>query len=244
MPMAAVDAWKKRTVVPFLFFMLLGALLIILAYSFSSTKLINYTSPAYPFVAILIGAYASTLRSEKAMRIQLIILAIITLLFPAGFVIWARSDKLPELIPQVWMVFLLPLAAVGAWYLYAKKSSERWWLWLASGSMLFNMLFFAWLFPLLDATGSVKKLGPVVKAAKHVVAYKRLNDAFVFYHEKPIPVLPSAAEVRTALQEHPDLLVLQLGKLADLTDSVPELKLAHDVKDLFSSQHSYIYLKK
>lgn len=244
MPMAVVDAWKKRTVVPFLFFLLLGALLIILAYSFSSTKLINYTSPAYPFVAILIGAYASTLRSEKAMRIQLAILAIITLLFPAGFVIWARNDKLPELVPQVWMVFLLPLAAVGAWYLYAKKHSERWWLWLASGSMLFNMLFFAWLFPLLDATGSIHKLAPVVKDAKHVVAYKRLNDAFVFYHEKPIPILPSATEVSRALQKDPDLLVLQLGKVADLTDSVPELKLVHDVKDLFSSQHSYIYLKK
>ena len=97
---------------------------------------------------------------------------------------------------------------------------------------------------MLDDSGSVKKLGRFVKDAKTLVAYKRLNDAFVFYHEKPIPIFSNAAEVQEFAKTHPDVLVLQLGKNPDLTDSVPELRLVHDEKDLFSSQHSYIYLKK
>lgn len=244
MPMASIDAWKKKVVVPFLFFMLLSTIFIIVPYSFSSTKLINYTSPAYPFVAILIGAYLSTLRMPKALNIQLLILGIITLLFPIGFVIWVKNDKLPELLPQIWMVFILPMAAVGAWFLYRQKKSEQWWLWLAGGSMLFNMLFFAWLFPLLDQTGSVKKLSGVVRDAPDMVAYKRMNDAFVYYHQKSIPVLPAVAEVKQVLDQHPKTLVLQLGKIPDLKDSIPELTLIHDEKDLFSSQHTFIYQKK
>lgn len=244
MPMAGIDAWKKKSVVPFLFFMLLGAIFIIVPYSFSSTKLINYTSPAYPFVAVLIGAYLSTLRIPKTMNIQLLILAVITLLFPVGFVIWVKSDKLPELLPQVWMAFLLPIAAVGAWYLFRRKNSPHWWIWLSVGSMLFNMLFFAWLFPLLDDTGSVKKLSGVVSNAEQMVSYKRMNDAFVFYHQKPIPVLPTAGAVKAVLDQHPNTLVLQLGKIPDLKDSIPGLQLIHDEKDLFSSQHTFIYQKK
>jgi hypothetical protein len=180
----------------------------------------------------------------KALNIQLLILGIITLLFPIGFVIWVKNDKLPELLPQIWMVFILPMAAVGAWFLYRQKKSEQWWLWLAGGSMLFNMLFFAWLFPLLDQTGSVKKLSGVVRDAPDMVAYKRMNDAFVYYHQKSIPVLPAVAEMKQVLDQHPKTLVLQLGKIPDLKDSIPELTLIHDEKDLFSSQHTFIYQKK
>ncbi len=244
MPMACVDVWKKKSVVPFLFFLLLAAVFIILPYSFSSTKLINYTSPAYPFLAIIIGAYLSTIRKPRALNIQLLILAGLTILFPVGFVIWVKSDKLPELLPQVWMVFILPLASVGAWYLFKMKQKEDWWRWLSLGFMLFNMLFFAWLFPLLDATGSVKKLGGMVKDAKMVVAYKRMNDAFVFYHGRPIPVISSAPEIAQIAAQNPDLLVIQLGKNPDLTDSLPSLQLVQDEKDLFSSQHTFIYKKK
>jgi hypothetical protein len=109
--------------------------------------------------------------------------------------------------------------------------------------MLFNMFFFAVLFPVLDRSGSVSKLAPVVREAKRVMGYGRINDAFVFYHHKPIPVL-TAEGVRGELTEFPDALVLQLGKKADLTDSIPGLVLIHDEKDLFSSQHSFIYQKK
>lgn len=158
--------------------------------------------------------------------------------------IWVKTDKLPELLPQVWMVFLLPLASVGAWYLFKMKQKEDWWRWLSLGFMLFNMLFFAWLFPLLDATGSVKKLGGMVKDAKMVVAYKRMNDAFVFYHGRPIPVISSAPEIAQIAAQNPDLLVIQLGKNPDLTDSLPSLQLVQDEKDLFSSQHTFIYKKK
>jgi 4-amino-4-deoxy-L-arabinose transferase-like glycosyltransferase len=244
MPMAVVDAWKKRSIVPFLFFMLLSAIFIIVPYSVSSTKLINYTSPCYPFIAILIGSYISTSRKPGALKWELLVVTIIALLFPAGYYIWIKNDKIPELLSQIWTVFLISGAAITAWYLYTKRNSEHWWKILAGGSMLFNMLFFAIIFPMLDDSGSVKKLGRFVKDAKTVVAYKRLNDAFVFYHEKPIPILSNAAEVQEFVKTHPDVLVLQLGKTPDLTDSVPELRLVHDEKDLFSSQHSYIYLKK
>lgn len=242
-PMSAAEAWKKKAASPFLFFMLLSALFIIVPYSFSSTKLINYTSPAYPFLAILIGAYLASLRKAGSHRWELAVLAIISLLFPAGFAFWVKSDRIPELLPYTWAVGLITLGALGAWYFYSRKHDNRWWQLLAACSICFNMLFFTVLFPVLDQSGSVRKLAPVVRDAKHMVGYGRINDAFVFYHNKPIPVL-TADGVRGELDEFPDALVLQLGKKADLTDSIPGLVLIHDEKDLFSSQHSFIYQKK
>ena len=242
-PMSAVEAWKKSMGSPFQFFMLLGALFIIVPYAFSSTKLINYTSPAYPFLAILVGAYLSSMRKAGSHRWEFWVLAIIALLFPAGFAVWVKSDRIPELLPYTWAVALITLGAFGAWYLYAHRNDGRWWQLLAAACMLFNMLFFALLFPVLDRSGSVSKLAPVVRDAKQMVGYGRINDAFVFYHRKPIPVL-DAAGVRSQLNEFPDALVLQLGKKADLRDSIPGLVLIHDEKDLFSSQHSFIYQKK
>jgi 4-amino-4-deoxy-L-arabinose transferase-like glycosyltransferase len=242
-PLSVLEAWKKRTESPFLLFMLLGALFIIVPYAFSRTKLINYTSPAYPFLAILVGAYLTSLRKTGSHRWEFWVLGIISLLFPVGFAVWVKSDKIPELLPYTWAVGLITLGAFGAWYLYARRNDRRWWQMLAACSMLFNMLFFAVLFPVLDRSGSVSILAPVVRDAKRMVGFGRINDAFVFYHRKPIPVM-SAAGVRSELNEFPDALVLQLGKKADLTDSIPGLVLIHDEKDLFSSQHSFIYQKK
>lgn len=244
MPMAAVEAWKKKLVVPFLFFMLLSAFLVIIAYSFSSTKLINYTSPSYPFIAILIGCYLSTSRKEGAHKWELTVLTVIAALFPAAYIIWTRSDKLPALQVHVWSVLLISISAALALYYYLRKRSPDWWQPLAMGNILFNIIFFAVLFPILDQSGSVRKLAGLVEQTEHMVAYRKMNDAFVFYHGKPIPVLPKADEVRKHLEQQPHALVLQLGKKADLTDSLPGIELIHDEKDLFSSQHTFIYKKK
>ena len=83
-----------------------------------------------------------------------------------------------------------------------------------------------------------------MRDAPDMVAYKRMNDAFVFYHQQSIPVLPTATDVKQVLDRHPKTLVLQLGKITDLKDSIPELMLIHDEKALFSSQHTFIYQKK
>jgi 4-amino-4-deoxy-L-arabinose transferase-like glycosyltransferase len=243
-PMASVEAWKKRAVVPFLFFMLLSALFVILPYSISSTKLINYTSPCYPFLAIICGCYLASVRKEGRLKWELSVLAIIFLAFPAGYYFWTHADKLPKLQPYIWTVGILTISGIISWYLYNRKRSEQWWIVLAGGSVLFNLLFFALLFPILDTSGSVKRLSGEVAQAQTVVAYRKMNDAFVFYHSKPIPVVVSANEIRNMMQHQPGAMVIQNGKKADLTDSIPELKLIHDEKDLFSSQHTYIYLKK
>jgi hypothetical protein len=144
----------------------------------------------------------------------------------------------------VWSVFLITIAAATTLYYYLKKQETNWWQPLAMGSILFNIIFFSLLFPILDKSGSVSKLSPLISDAEKVVGYSKINDAFVFYHGKPIPVLPDAGQVRTIIGENPNTLVLQLGKKADLTDSLPELELLHDEKDLFSSQHTFIYKKK
>lgn len=243
-PMASFEAWKKRAVVPFLFFMLLSALFVIIPYSFSSTKLINYTSPSYPFLAIMCGCYLASVRKEGKLKWELAILAIICLAFPAGYYIWTTSDKLPQLQPQIWSVFILTTSALAAWYLYKKKRSEQWSMVLAGGSILFNLIFFALLFPILDSSGSVKRLRKEVAGAGKLVAYKKMNDAFLFYYGKPIPVFSSANEIKEILDRNPDAMVMQNGKKADLTDSIAGLELIRDEKDLFSSQHTYIYHKK
>ena len=232
------------------FFNLVAAAVIILAYSLSATKLLNYTTPAYPFLALIIGFFIfSTIESKEAGKNlwpEWIILLLMTLVLPAGLYFWMQSEK--PMAPIAWMSVLLslfPLTMSIAVAYYKKKRIEKTFYLAAAGAILVNILFFCILLPALDANGSVHRLKDRVKPAMTVIAYRKFNDAFTFYHQKNIPVINSTSTIVELLKHNPDALIVERASAPHLMDSVQGLVIKGSAKDLFSRQYSFIYgLKK
>ncbi|WP_276503951.1 ArnT family glycosyltransferase [Terrimonas pollutisoli] len=247
---AIAMAWKKRATNAWLFFNLVAAMVIILAYSVSATKLLNYTTPAYPFLALVIGSFIfSTIESKETVKKlwpEWIILLLIALVLPAGFYFWAQSEKFMTSI--AWMSILLsvlPLAVVAGVIYYKKMYIGKSFYLTASGGILVNILFFSILFPALDANGSVHQLKDRVKPGMAVIAYRKFNDAFTFYHQKNIPVISSTNTIVEFLKYNPNALIVERASAPHLMDSVQGLIIKESAKDLFSRQYSFIYeLKK
>lgn len=247
---AITMAWKTRAANAWLFFNLVAAAVIILAYSLSATKLLNYTTPAYPFLALIIGFFIfSTIESKEAGKNlwpEWIILLLMTLVLPAGLYFWMQSEK--PMAPIAWMSVLLslfPLTMSIAVAYYKKKRIEKTFYLAAAGAILVNILFFCILLPALDANGSVHRLKDRVKPGMTVIAYRKFNDAFTFYHQKNIPVINSTSTIVELLKHNPDALIVERASAPHLMDSVQGLVIKGSAKDLFSRQYSFIYgLKK
>jgi 4-amino-4-deoxy-L-arabinose transferase-like glycosyltransferase len=77
--------WKKRKKIRLLLYSIIIILVIVVFFSISSTKLPNYTVPAYPFLAILIGHYLARLhdRIKDHLKITLFTLIIYQIIVSA-----------------------------------------------------------------------------------------------------------------------------------------------------------------
>jgi 4-amino-4-deoxy-L-arabinose transferase-like glycosyltransferase len=245
LPRVLFNCWKQRSYDDWTVFMILAVALILIPYSIASTKLINYTSPVYPFLAAVTGTYlaASFSPNRKQIRFlpELIILVILSCLFPIGFYLWSSGQHFSGLTGYTAFVSLFPLSALIALYFYRKQQPAHSILAIAGGGILFNLLFFTYIFPALDQLSSVRKLQPLIQSNRPVAAFGEYNDAFVFYRNEQVPVLDNEESLRLFIQTHPDALILHKAKKEDLTESLPFLQLVSEEKDMFSSRHSYIY---
>ncbi len=239
--------WQQRKQNGWLFFNLLAVACIVISYSLAATKLINYISPAYPSLAIIIGFYmVNYIRSasinRKSLLPEWIILSVIGIALPVAMFYWMSSES--ELYPERALSSLLlvfPIGVILGFYHHLKGSFYKSFMFIAAGGIVQSILFFSILYPALDAQGSVQKQKSMIAAASAVVAYRNFNNAFTFYYKKPIVILPSATAVSDYLKLHPSALVLEKASWHHLKDSLPQLSVLNKDKDLFSRQYSIIY---
>jgi 4-amino-4-deoxy-L-arabinose transferase-like glycosyltransferase len=246
---SAGRAWKQRKQNHWLFFNLVAAAVIILTYSVSATKLLNYTTPAYPFLALIIGSFIDDTTAHKPVTKHLwpewITLAGLTVALPPALYFWMRSEKaLQSIAPLSIVLAVLPATVLAALYFYKQWRVQLAFLIMAAGAVAVTLLFFSLLFPALDKQGSVYQMKQLVQTGKPVIGYRNFNDAFTFYHRQPIVVFNAADSIAGYLQSHPDALVLERSAEPVLNDSLPQLVITASGKDLFSHQHSFIYQLK
>lgn len=243
-------AWRQRSHNDWLFFNLLAVACIVVPYSLSATKLINYTSPAYPFLAIITGVYIRNFISSKSvdrkkLSPEWIILCVVAIALPVSVFFWMNSASLLYPVRALSSLLLvLPIAVVPGLYHYLKENFYKAFILIAIGGIIQNILFFSILYPALDARGSIQKQKSIITAANAVAAYRNFNNAFTFYYKRPIVVLSSAVAVSDYLSEHPSALVLERASQPHLRDSLSQLAVVSMEKDLFSRQYSIIYQLK
>ena len=242
-------AWKQRKSNPWLFFNGVAAALIILTYSVSATKLLNYTTPAYPFLAMIIGSFIFHTITHKPTTNRLwpewIVLAGLTVALPPAMYFWMRSENaLQSIAPLSVLLAILPATVIAAIYFYKQWRVQQAFLITATGAVAVTFIFFSLLFPALDKQGSVYQMKQLVQTGKPVISYRNFNDAFTFYHGQPIVVLTRADSIAVYLEKHPDALVLERSSEPALPDSLPQLVITARGKDLFSHQYSFVYQLK
>ncbi len=228
----------------FVLFALIAAASIILFFSFSGTKLPNYTVPAYPFLAVLLGGYFSRLShlktNIKGSYIGLLLIGII--LVPALLIGLQFDPVLKDLKSVVWYFLPTSIGIFAGFYFFIQKKTITGLLVTGASTLLASLLFFWFIFPQIDAQNPVQKSISLLEG-KEVRYFQRFNPSYSFYLEKPVPEI-SEDEIPSFFEKYPDGVIISVKKkLADI--ELPEnTEVFFSSHDLFESPTTQLVRKK
>ena len=239
------ETWQQRKSNPLMLMAALSTLVVIGFYAVSQTKLINYTSPAYPFLGLMLGNTIATLSSKKVSlgksRIETYIIVFMAMVVPIAVYFFAKNTAPLQNIGWIaWFMFLLPVGGLLALVL-RKKSAEQGMLAVAAAFMLTTFIIFWKPFQAMDNQSPVQKYGAMVSAHKDVVAFKDYDDAFTFYAQKRIPVFQSKKKLKEYLAKHDDVLVLSRDRDLSYMNEFQNLECVGVDHDLFSRRSTGVY---
>jgi 4-amino-4-deoxy-L-arabinose transferase-like glycosyltransferase len=234
------SVWKNRSDSA-LIYIGIATMVIVVFFAISSTKLPNYTTPAYPLLAILIGNYLTKIDekwfSSRGNRIGLIIYAIILIAFPFGIYFGLQADKSLSALNTLGFYFI-PLAALGLFILrqtYLRKNIEQV-LWLnVSTWCVTTVLFFHLIFPQVDAENPVRKTLPQMDTTRTIIAFKRLNPAFVFALQREIPMLDNVEDLKRLIEASAQGYVISRTEFQEELESIPGLVFQVKARDTFEN---------
>ncbi len=234
------NAWKERKDSAMMY-VLISASVIVVFFAISSTKLPNYTVPSYPLIAILIGAYIAKIDNQwfakLGNRIGLFFYAILLIGFPVGIYFGLKGDKsLSELTNLAF--YFIPLSVVGIFIFkqgIARKNIESV-LWMnISVWCVTIMLFFHLIFPQVDGKNPVRQTLPEIDTSKTIIAFKRLNPAFVFALKREIPMYNDVETIKQIIGNQPSGYLISRTEFQEELEAIPGLEFQDKARDLFEN---------
>lgn len=238
----ALRRFKQRYNQPFLCLLFCVMAVYIVFYSVSGTKLPNYPTPCYPFVAGLL-AYFITLcveAKEKAKKYPFIILLIINIALPVGLYFGIKNEVATRgQEGNATVMLLLTAAAVVAFYLYRKNGFRTAILSLAFFYFLFNLIFFNYLYPAIYLNNPLSKTIDEVRKCENVVAYKTFQPSFTYYLPKRVPVFERADSLKAYLQNNKALVLSRQALMPEIDSLGLEKVAAHH--DIFETHTTVLY---
>jgi 4-amino-4-deoxy-L-arabinose transferase-like glycosyltransferase len=202
-PLVSLNAFTR--------FAIVVAVVYLVFYSFSGTKLPNYPMPMYPFAAFLLGSWMSDAidSGKKTARYPLFILAFIALAIPIAAWIALSNEPGLESTGQVslWLL-VLPAGVLYAVYLLWKKGLREALAAVCATYAFFHILFFAYLYPTVYKQNPVDRSLSLLKNRETIVAYRAFNPAFVFRQKSPIAEFSDTAALESQLVSTPDAVVI------------------------------------
>lgn len=222
-----------------------SVLVVAVFYAFSHTKLINYTSPSYPFFAIIIGHFFARLIDGEIPRSKVtpefIAIALFALSIPVGlFFLTRNTEPLSSVSWVAWCVASFPIGAVLSLFLL-KRSVKYGLAAVATTFMVSGLIFIAGPFHIMDHQSPIEKYKAMVESHENVVAYRNFDNAFAFYAQHPIPIFDTVDELENYLATHKNVLVLSRDRDLSYMDSIPNLTRIGVDHDLFSRRLTGVY---
>lgn len=220
-------------------------LVFLLFYSISGTKLPNYPMPCYPFLAILLGYVINKgLYEEKIVKIYpFLILLFLNIALPVAAYFGLKNEENTKGYEDLAAaMFILTLAAMTAVYFMMRKHFRRALIAVASLYLVFHLLFFNWLYPVIYRQNPMTKTIEMVKKYESVVAYQFFHPSFTYYLPQRIPVFYNVDSLRRHL-DTVNAAVLSRKKFeADLQGI--DLKEQAAVRDLFEGNTTVVYSRE
>lgn len=214
---------------------------IILFFATSTTKLPNYTMPAYPFLAILLGYYFSNYKvTQPGWKASVWIFTILCLSFP--FVIYFGLQTENSLVKYQYLAYyfsFLPLAGLLVLILYYRQQFIATFFVIAGSFILVNLLLFGSVLPTLDDENPVKRSAELITGKRYVVAYGLFNPAYVFYLQQQIPVYNNVSELQSIKTSSEVYIILRERNMGNLK-SLQNTNVLFKGKDLFENPVSTI----
>lgn len=242
----ARDIWRERKRQDLVLFSLIALATVVIFYAVSRTKLINYTVPCYPFLALMTGWWIERLTGEgsfvRRARIPLLAVGVIASLFPVAAYVWTRTQ--PILRPMGWIALVVLIYPAGCWTAYrmtAGGRSARSLVTLAVTFMTGTLALLVGPYPALDRLTPVRKAQQTLYPHRPVAAFGSFNNAFVFYARHPISELPDTAAVRRFLTVHPDGLILSRDRAPGILGQMAGLQEIRRDPEIFNSHPSRIF---
>ena len=231
-------------------FLLLNLLIvgvIIIFFSFSQTKLPNYTAPAYPFMAIMIGYYLDRLMNadgadNRGVRYSYIFYTIVAIAIPMGVYFGLRADKSMFSYSYLWVCFgALPIGAVSGWYFIIRRNWKAMIKVTLASFILTNIVFFVKAYPEFYQRNPVNSSFHLLENRPHMIYYGIINPAYIFNLQRVIPSANSIEELKKYLQEHPGAAVISRKSYQEEIESQTGLKPVFEQKDTFENPTTIIF---
>ena len=238
-------AWQQRTNSALLF-ILISASIIVVFFAISSTKLPNYTVPSYPLIAILIGVYVSQLNNswfaKRGNLVGLFFYAILLIGFPIGIYFGLKGDKSLSDLTHLSFYFI-PISVIGI-YLFRQAITKR----SIEGVLWMNisvwcvtiMLFFHLIFPQVDAKNPVQQTLPTMNTNQTIIAFRRLNPAFVFALQREIPMYNDVETIKQTMQSQSSGYLISRTEFQEELEGIQGLEFHAKSRDLFENPTTLI----
>ncbi|MFO7830145.1 MAG: glycosyltransferase family 39 protein [Bacteroidales bacterium] len=236
--------WNHRKENEFGLLCLIVVMVFVIFFSFSSTKLPNYTMPSYPFLAVILGVYLSNVR-EKKLNIYFLISIFLGLLIVIGAFIALYIEKELNPLKFYTLLFLvIPVAAIIGFYFSRKKENIKALSSLSVGWILASLLFFYVIFPKIDSKNPVSEARKLIDRFDKVAYFGNYNPAFSFYVKKEIPQLRTPEDVINFFQKHQNAIVISTTKYENQLQILCTAKEIVRTKDLFETPTTLVYTNK
>lgn len=229
-PQVAKNAFKNRKD-HFILFCLIAALTVVIFFSISRTKLINYTAPSYPFFAVLLGSYwAKQEEVFKSLKISFWILFFIAISIPiGGFVLLETISSQRDLGVSVLFLSVFPLGLFIAWMF--RKHIHKFLIAIAVSAIVTVGVAISVIFPVLDKQNPVYKSLDIVKN-RPLVYYKKFDPAYPFYLKKEIKEI-DRENFAAFFDRHPDGIIISAKR------KIKDVELPDNCKVIFSSKNPF-----
>ncbi|WP_276362756.1 glycosyltransferase family 39 protein [Daejeonella sp. H1SJ63] len=242
---ALFHAWKERANKALLYSLCI-VLGIIVFFSFSQTKLPNYTAPAYPFIAILIAFLLAGMDgsnvSLKKVKWAYVFYTIIAFAIPAAVYFGLKADKNVHQAAGVWIWFIpIPFGSVLGWYFISKRQMSKFILSMSVSFIFSNFLFFAKAYPRVYGINPIVSSIAIVQNKPDLVYYKMMNSAYIFNMQRLVPAIYTQDSLKMYLKTHPEAAVISRKQFDEEIRSVTDLVPVFEQKDIFENPTTVIY---
>ena len=228
----------------FILLNLVAGLTIVAFFAFSRTKLPNYTVPAYPYFAILIGLWISQLDIKTAkLNTSMLVLVSLSLILIPVLIIGLKFDQAlahENYLP--WYFIPLPLGLVAAYVLFQKRKIKTSFLIIGASAIVTSLIFASLVFPKIDQQNPVAKSLQLLKG-KEIRYYEKFNPSYSFYLQQKIEPI-EVQEISTFFKQYPKGVVISTKDNIDKVNLPTNLEVSFSSHDIFESPTTVLLTKK